>query len=143
MRTSMRRHCLSRPTWRPSVVAERNGCSALRAMLLSALLGEPTLFGDSVHYGIHLFGLHRGAAIFRAASPPSGGWTKFAWRSHLFRSEARSGRRSCALRAFMILALDHLLLLSFYPAPSLSSLSRYACAPVRVVERFVYFPTHP
>jgi hypothetical protein len=38
-------------------VAERNGCSALRAMLLSALSVSHTLFGDSVHYGIRLLKL--------------------------------------------------------------------------------------
>jgi hypothetical protein len=54
------------------------------AMLPSALLVS-LLFGDSVHYEIHLFGLLiEGAAIFGAVSPPAcGGWTKFAWRSRL------------------------------------------------------------
>jgi len=37
----MRRHCLSRPTWRPQIVAELNGLLfTLRAMLPSALAGS-------------------------------------------------------------------------------------------------------
>ena len=51
----MRRHCLSRPTWRPLHARARQLC-VLRAMLPSALLVS-LLFCDSVHYEIHLFGL--------------------------------------------------------------------------------------
>src|SRR5215218_285583 len=40
-------------------------------MLLSALSGS-SHFGSSVHYGIRLFGLLKGAAIFRAAFPEGG-----------------------------------------------------------------------
>jgi hypothetical protein len=42
--------------------------SALRAMLLSAL-SVSSLFGDSVHREIRLFGHIEGAAIFLAVSP--------------------------------------------------------------------------
>ena len=54
-RTSMRRHYLSRPTWRPPV---ERWSSVSFAMLPSALLVS-LLFGDSVHYEILLFGLLR------------------------------------------------------------------------------------
>jgi hypothetical protein len=87
MQTSMRRHFLSRPTWRPFVV-ERNGFVSF-AMLPSALFVS-LLFGDSVHCEIHLFGLIEGAAIFGAVSLPQRGWTKFALRSRLMLDPKRS-----------------------------------------------------
>jgi hypothetical protein len=46
--------------------------ASIRTLLVSLLVG------DSVHYGIHLFGLIEGAAFFGAVSPPYRGWTKFA-----------------------------------------------------------------
>src|SRR5215207_890215 len=54
-RTSMRRHILSRPTWRPPRARAQRLC-VLRAMLPFALLVSP-LFGDSVHYEVLLSGL--------------------------------------------------------------------------------------
>ena len=48
-------------------MVERNGFASF-AMLPSALLVS-LLFGDSVHYEIHLFGLIEGAAIFGSVSP--------------------------------------------------------------------------
>jgi hypothetical protein len=56
IRTSMRRHCLSRPTWRSLPVAECKcflPCARYASIRTSS---EPTLFGESVHYGIHLLG---------------------------------------------------------------------------------------
>jgi hypothetical protein len=76
MRTSMRRHCLSRPTWRPLHARARQS-SVSFAMLPFAISVSP-LFSDSVHYGILLFGLIEDAAIFGSVSPLRGGWTKFA-----------------------------------------------------------------
>jgi hypothetical protein len=90
-------------------------------------LGELSFVGSSAHYGIRLFGLYRGAAIFfffffyfLAAFPE--GWTKFALRSHLQRSEARSGSnrrghpppwgRLAALWRYL-----HLLRARFAPSP--------------------------
>jgi hypothetical protein len=58
-----------KPTWRLLLGAECKASNALRAMLLSALSVSLPL-GGSVHYGIRL-------------DSGSGGWTKFAWRSHL------------------------------------------------------------
>ena len=56
-------------------------------------LSEPTLFGDSVHYEILLFGLIEDAAIFGAVSPPRGGRTKFVLRSRLTLDPKRLGTR--------------------------------------------------
>ena len=88
-RTSMRRHCLSsQPTWRP-LCGERD-CSALRAMLLSAL-SVSSLFGDSVHYGIRLFELKALQSSDRSSL--KGGPSSLA-QSPYARSEARSGEIS-------------------------------------------------
>jgi hypothetical protein len=51
-RTSMRRHCLSRPTWRPRHDRVQR-LRVLRAMLPSALSVSPFFCGP-VHYGIRL-----------------------------------------------------------------------------------------
>ena len=76
-RTSMRRHYLSRSTWRPLCGVNADcSLSALRAMLLSALSVSP-LFGGSVHRMRSVFST-QSAAIFLAVSPPRRGWTKFA-----------------------------------------------------------------
>ena len=69
MRTSMRRHILSRATW-PPLRGRALRPRVLRAMLPSALSVSPLFFGDSVHHKIRLFGLEEGAAIFRAVSLP-------------------------------------------------------------------------
>jgi hypothetical protein len=74
-------------------LADATALSALRAMLLSAL-SVSSLFGDSVHCEIRLFGHIEGAAIFVAVSTRRG-WTKFAIaQSPHARSEARSGNKS-------------------------------------------------
>src|SRR5215211_735400 len=53
MRISMRRHILSRSTWRPRLVAEFNCHCAFPAMLrLSAVSVSLLFLGDSVHYEI-------------------------------------------------------------------------------------------
>jgi hypothetical protein len=111
-------------------------------MLLFALVVS-LLSSDSVHRMRSVFS---GSTKVLQSSERSfllEGWTKFAWRSHLIRSEAHSGKRSRALLIFSVLPLDHHLLFNFYPAPSFFSLSRYIPAPVRVVERIIDLPTNP
>ena len=57
------------PTWRLCIMAERNSCSALRAMLRFALSrGAHTLFGGSVHMMRSVLIRTKGAAIFRSIS---------------------------------------------------------------------------
>ena len=48
MPTSMRRHCLSRPTWRLCIMAERIGLCPSRYASIRTLR-ELTPFGGSVH----------------------------------------------------------------------------------------------
>jgi hypothetical protein len=69
-------------------VAERNGflCPSRYASIRT--LGEPALFGGSVHYGIRLFGLPiEGAAIFASISPQRVDQVRLA-QSPCARSEA-------------------------------------------------------
>jgi hypothetical protein len=91
MRTSMRRHCLSSRrggllSW-PSASA-----SALRAMLLSALVVSQ-LSSDSVQRMRSVFS--GSTKVLQSSERPLllEGWDKFAWRSHLIRSEAHSGNK--------------------------------------------------
>src|SRR5215210_6185308 len=58
MRTSMRRHILSRPTWRPYRWSSTTALCPSRYASIRTLLVS-LLFGDSVHCEIHLFGLLR------------------------------------------------------------------------------------
>src|SRR5829696_7884136 len=79
-------------------------------MLPSALLAS-LLSGDSVHYGIRLFGLIEGAAFFGAVSTPHRGWTKFAFsQSPGARDPKRSDERSRTRLALGPLRRDHHLL---------------------------------
>src|SRR5215210_1984431 len=57
-RTSMRRHILSRPTWRPYGWSSTTALCPSRYASIRILLVS-LLFGDSVHCEIHLFGLLR------------------------------------------------------------------------------------
>src|SRR5215218_7962611 len=56
--TSMRRHILSRPTWRPYRWSSTTALCPSRYASIRTLLVS-LLFGDSVHCEIHLFGLLR------------------------------------------------------------------------------------
>jgi hypothetical protein len=93
-RTSMRRHCLSRPTWRPP----RDRGQRLLVLRYASIRtpGEPTLFGDSVHCEIHLFGLLKALqSSQRSLFAPRGGRTKFAIaQSPCARDPKRSDRKS-------------------------------------------------
>jgi hypothetical protein len=93
------------------------------AMLPSALLLVSPLFGGSVHYEIHLFGLIEGAAIFASVSAPRRGWTKFASRSRLMLDPKRSGTEALRL-ALGELCQDHHLLLFFFSFAASASLLR-------------------
>src|SRR5215211_1102213 len=94
MRTSMRRHCLSRPTWR-SLCGERN-YSVLRAMLLFALVVS-LLSSDSVHRMRSVFSGSTKVLLSSERSFLLEGWTKFAWRSHLMLDPKRIRAREAVL----------------------------------------------
>ena|SRR5215211_7565263 len=93
-RTSMRRHCLSRPTWR-SLCGERN-YSVLRAMLLFALVVS-LLSSDSVHRMRSVFSGSTKVLLSSERSFLLEGWTKFAWRSHLMLDPKRIRAREAVL----------------------------------------------
>ena len=116
------------------------------AMLPSALLVS-LLFGDSVHYGILLFGLIEGAAIFGTVSAPRGGWIKFVLRSRLMLDPKRSDtHREAARLALGELRQDHLLLLLFFSFVTSASLLRLSCLASRamgVAQWFVDLCAHP
>jgi hypothetical protein len=89
-RTSMRRHILSRPTWRPPC-GRAQRLRVLRAMLPSALSMSP-LFSDSVHrMRSVLIRTNRRRCNLRSGLCSSrGGWTKFVLRSRLMLDPKRS-----------------------------------------------------
>ena len=63
----MRRHCLSRPTWRLNFVAECNSSVPFARYASIRTVSESTLFGGSVHIMRSvLIRALRGAAIFPA-----------------------------------------------------------------------------
>jgi hypothetical protein len=117
MRTSMRRHILSRPTWRPPCGRAQRLVSF--AMLPSALLVS-LLVGDSVHCEIRLFrALPRRCNLRIGLSSLGMDQVRMA-QSPYARSEARSGKRSltlCATLGSSPLWQDILHSFSF-PAPS-------------------------
>jgi hypothetical protein len=110
-RTSMRRHILSRPTWRPPC-GRAQRLRVLRAMLPSALSMSP-LFGDSVHrMRSVLIRTNRRRCNLRSGLCSSrGGWTKFAIsQSPYARSEA-IGHTGALRLGLGELCRDHHLLL--------------------------------
>jgi len=125
---------------------ERQLCTALRAMLLSALSVSP-LFGDSVHRMRSVFsGYQGGAAIFRAAFLLRGvGQVRIA-QSPYARSEAHSGNdsrgppplqgRRCAR---IITSSSYLHALS----SSIASLSRLVSGALGVAQWLVDLSAHP
>src|SRR5215212_3996294 len=125
----MRRHILSRPTWRPVSVAERNGFSALRHASIRTL-SELTIFGSSVHYEIRLFELKALQSSERSS-----------WRVdqvHIAQSPL-DPKRSSKSRGLRHFTLGSLLCQDLH----LLSLSRQISAPMRVVERLVDLSGHP
>src|SRR5215218_8096947 len=116
MRTSMRRHCLSRSTWR-QLCGGRNGslCPSRYASIRARSLGELTLVGSSAHYGIRsAFGQQR------------------PWPS----ATVGSSRRSMALPSpppCSVCSIAALLLSCLLPL----------LAPMRVVERIVDLSRNP
>jgi hypothetical protein len=70
-RTSMRRHNLSRPTWRPSTWPSATAALCPSRYASIRTFGEP--FGDSVHMMRSVLIGAKGAAIFRAVFLMKGG----------------------------------------------------------------------
>ena len=138
--SSMRRHILSRPTWRV-VAAKPDGFCPSRYASIRAL-SESTLFDGSVHYEIRLLGLIGCCNLLVAVSPFSGRPSPFA-QSPRARSEA-VGHKPWRVRRFTIdVVAAYLLLFGFaMDRPSFPS-SRLASEAVRVSKRLIDLRAHP
>src|SRR5215210_3307670 len=120
----MRRHILSRPTWRPYRWSSTTALCPSRYASIRTLLVS-LLFGDSVHCEIHLFGLLRRRCNLRSGLASSS-WrvdqVRIAQSPHA-RSEAIGHREAVRLALGPLRRDHHLLFLSFAAWVSLLPLS--------------------
>ena len=137
----MRRHRLSRPTWRPP----RGRAQRLRVLRYASIRtpGEPTLFGDSVHYEIH-FGLLKALqssqrSLLFEDGPSSLGAVAFRDQE---RVRARSAVAICHSRLAW-LPYRYINLLCARLAHRLCSSRLLLLAPMCVVERIVDLSRNP